>query len=397
LIRNVDVMEEAHKLKILVVDDTVVYRKIVSDVIAELPGVEVVGTAHNGKAALFKVRTLKPDLLTLDIEMPEMNGLEVLENLRKMAPKVGVIMLSTLTQEGGTMTMRALELGAFDFIPKPQSGTMAENRIVIKNALGPIIKAFSRSSAIWGLLNSTGKKTVTSPRRIDKPLLPGSQPFQGRSGSSSIVAIGISTGGPNALARMLPQLPADIGVPIVIVQHMPPMFTTSLAKSLNNKCRLSVREAVDGEPLTANVIYIAPGGKQMKVAAGADGKQRVIRITDDPPENSCKPSVDYLFRSVADHFVGRATGVIMTGMGCDGTAGLKEMKKNGALVIAQEESSCVVYGMPKEPVESGLADAVVSLDHIAEEILKTLSSVGGRHYQPPGSTVLSSKVERQIG
>jgi two-component system, chemotaxis family, protein-glutamate methylesterase/glutaminase len=311
---------------------------------------------------------------------------------------VGAIMLSTLTQEGGTMTMRALELGAFDFIPKPQTGTMAENRLAVKNALGPIIKAFSRSSAIWSLLNHTGKQTPRKPRRIDKPhIVRTAQPLRGRTGSSAIVAIGISTGGPNALARMLPLLPGDIGVPIVIVQHMPPMFTTSLAKSLNNRCRLTVREAVDGETLTANVVYIAPGGKHMKVTAGADGRHRVIRITDDPPENSCKPSVDYLFRSIADHFVGRATGVIMTGMGSDGTAGLQSMKKNGAVVIAQDESSCVVYGMPKEPIESGIADVVVPLDHIAEEILKTLSPINGKPYHPSGSPVSPSKVERRIG
>jgi len=171
---------------------------------------------------------------------------------------------------------------------------------------------------------------------------------------------------------MLPRIPGDIGVPIVIVQHMPPLFTRSLANSLNNKCQLDVREAANGEPLLPNVAYIAPGGAQMKIVAGADGKQRVIKITNDPPENNCKPSVDYLFRSIADHYVGRATGVIMTGMGSDGAKGLKLMKNNGATVIAQDESSCVVFGMPKEPIESGIADVVAPLDHIAAEILKTV-------------------------
>ncbi len=362
-----------HRLKVLVVDDTVVYRKIVSDVLAEFPNVEVVGTAHTGKAALMKIKSLQPDLLTLDIEMPEMNGLQVLEALQKNAPDIGAVMLSTLTREGGTMTMRALDLGAFDFIPKPQSGTMAENKLAVKNALGPILKAFQRSRDIRKLL--TRNESTGQPMAGVKRLAPTApRPIAGkRTGYSSIVAIGISTGGPNALALMLPMLPDNIGVPVVVVQHMPPMFTQSLAASLDNKCKLTVREASDGEPLEANVVYIAPGGKQMKIVAGADGKKRVVKITDDPPENSCKPSVDYLFRSVADHYIGRSTGVIMTGMGSDGTLGLEHMKKNGAVSIAQDETSCVVYGMPKEAIQSGHVDVVAPLNRIAKEILKTLA------------------------
>ncbi len=360
----------------MVVDDTVVYRKIVSDVLAELPDVEVVGTAHNGKAALLKIKTLKPDLLTLDIEMPEMSGLEVLEQLHKVAPGVGAVMLSTLTQEGGAMTMRALELGAFDFIPKPQSGTMAGNKEVVKKALGPIVKAFSRSRGISKALGRP-QPTIRPQFRSDKPSFRKPSPLVGkRTGPSAIIGIGISTGGPNALARMLPRLPGDIGVPVVIVQHMPPVFTQSLAKSLNAKCALEVCEATNGEPLRPNVVYIAPGGKQMKIVAGADGKQRVLKITNDPPENSCKPSADYLFRSIADLYVGRATGVIMTGMGSDGTSGLKLMKRNGAVIIAQDEASCVVFGMPKEPIDSGIVDVVTPLDTIAQHIVKTLTHRG---------------------
>lgn len=361
-------------LKVLVVDDTVVYRKIVSDVLAELPDVEVVGTAHNGKAALLKIQTLQPDLLTLDIEMPEMNGIEVLDQIRQKNYQVGVVMLSTLTQKGGAMTMRALELGAFDFIPKPQSGTMSENREIVRAAMEPILKAFSRNKDIKSLLSRTGLKTAGgATAALVKPRRPPVTRISKAQNKASIIAIGISTGGPRALAEMLPKLPADLGVPVVIVQHMPPLFTQSLAKSLDNKCAITVREAVDGELLKPNVAYIAPGGKQMKIVAGADGCQRVIKITDDPAENSCKPSVDYLFRSVADHYVGRATGVIMTGMGSDGTKGLHAMKVNGATVIAQDESTCVVFGMPKEPIESGMADVVVPLDRLAEEILRTVS------------------------
>jgi two-component system chemotaxis response regulator CheB len=363
-------------LKVLVVDDTVVYRKIVSDVLAEIPNVEVVGTAHNGKAALLKVRTLKPDLLTLDIEMPEVNGLEVLAELQKTAPRVGAVMLSTLTSEGGVMTMKALELGAFDFIPKPQAGNMAANKEAVKKALKPILDAFARSRRILGVLPKTKPAARTVRREKPGRSMVSRPVISLQAKPSSIIGIGISTGGPNALAQLLPQLPADINVPVVIVQHMPPMFTKSLAKSLDQKCGLDVREAVNGEPLKHNTVYIAPGGKQMKIVAGHDGKQRTIEITDDPPENSCKPSVDYLFRSIAQMYVGRATGVIMTGMGSDGSQGLRQMKKNGAFVIAQNEASCVVFGMPKEPIESGIVDVVAPLNDIASAILSSISYRG---------------------
>ena len=370
-------MALSRALKVMVVDDTVVYRKIVSDVLSEIPGVEVVGTAHNGKAALVKIKSLKPDLLTLDIEMPEMSGLELLQRLDTEAPGVGAVMLSTLTREGGALTMRALELGAFDFIPKPQSGTMSENMLAVRDALAPIIQAFIRSRKI-----SDGATKIQRPgdhgrtgHAAKRPVV-CSKPSVRRTGNSSIIAIGISTGGPNALARMLPKLPADIGVPIVIVQHMPPMFTQSLAKSLDGKCAIGVHEAINGEPLRPNTAYIAPGGKQMKIVPGADGRQRVVKITDDPPENSCRPSVDYLFRSIAELYVGRSTGVIMTGMGSDGTAGLKHMRTNGAFVIAQDEATCVVFGMPREPIHQGLVDVVAPLDSISMEILKTVAYCG---------------------
>jgi two-component system chemotaxis response regulator CheB len=363
-------------LKVLVVDDTVVYRKIVSDVLAELPNVKVVGTAHNGKAALLKVKTLQPDLLTLDIEMPEVNGLEVLEELQKTAPHIGTVMLSTLTNEGGVMTMKALELGAFDFIPKPQSGTMAANKEAVQKALAPILTAFSRSRRVLGRIPNSRHAARTVQQRKPATTARLAPSVAKTTRPSSIIGIGISTGGPNALAKMLPQLPADINVPVVIVQHMPPMFTKSLAKSLDQKCALDVHEAIDGEPLKPNAVYIAPGGKQMKIVAGADGKQRVIKITNDPPENSCKPSVDYLFRSIAEMYVGRATGVIMTGMGSDGSEGLCQMKRNGAFVIAQDEASCVVFGMPKEPIEAGIVDVVSPLGGIASAVLKSLSYRG---------------------
>ncbi|MBA4368303.1 MAG: chemotaxis response regulator protein-glutamate methylesterase [Desulfobacterium sp.] len=370
-------------LKVMVVDDTIVYRKIVTDILSELSDVEVVGTASNGKLALHKIPMLKPDLITLDIEMPEMNGLDFLTHVQEEWPEIGVVMLSTSTQEGGEMTIRALELGAFDFIPKPLSGTMADNKEEIKKILTPMLKAFKRRREIQNILSGKHAPSVSKTKSTPPPQkkIVSEDTIAQRmkkvtrqiSAKSEIVAIGISTGGPNALAKMMPMIPPDIGVPILIVQHMPPIFTESLAKSLDAKSALPVREARDGQILTKNTALIAPGGKHMKIVASADGMNRIIRITDDPPENSCRPSVDYLFRSIAEHYVGRATGVIMTGMGADGCKGAKLLKKNGAFIIAQDEDSCTVFGMPKEIIEADLADAVVSLDIMAQEIVNSVA------------------------
>ena len=371
-------------LKVLIVDDTIVYRKIVSDVLFDMPGVEVVGSAHNGKSAITKIASLNPDLLTLDIEMPEMNGIEVLEHIRDKGLDVGAVMLSTLTHEGGEMTMKALDLGAFDFILKPQEGSMAENTETLKTTIAPILKAFTRRNEIKDLLK--GKIDSKGTHKEDKHLKTSDQVVKRMNGirgrlrsKAEIVAIGISTGGPKALAQMMPSLPSNLGVPILIVQHMPPMFTMSLAKSLDSKCSFEVREAKDGEPVRSNVAFIAPGGKQMKIVAGADGTSRVIRITDDPPENNCKPSVDYLFKSIAHHYIGRATGVIMTGMGSDGFLGLELMKKNGYTIIAQNSETSVVYGMPKGPIDAGIVDVIAPLDMIANEICLTVKQTVRRN------------------
>jgi two-component system chemotaxis response regulator CheB len=376
------------KLRVLVVDDTIVYRKAVSDILAEIPGVEVVGVAHNGKIAMSKIATLKPDLLTLDIEMPIMNGIEVLGELQSNYPNIGAVMVSTLTSDGGEMTMKALELGAFDFILKPTAKNQAESKKQLKDALAPIIKEYKRSRTAASLLSNKGRFNRSSKPVLRTPLKPlsakrptsaavnnkatvQSKPSM-RRGKSEIITIGISTGGPNALTQMLPMLPGNIGVPIVIVQHMPPVFTKSLATSLNAKCALTVKEAEDREIIQDNTVYIAPGGKQMKLVASADGQNRQIKITNDPPENSCRPSADYLFRSVGDYYVGRTTAVIMTGMGSDGTKGLQILKQKGAKIIAQNEETCVVFGMPKKPIESGIADVIAPLNKIADEITKSV-------------------------
>ncbi len=373
---------EKKPLRILVVDDTVVYRKTVSDILADIPGVEVVGTANNGKIAMMKIASLKPDLLTLDIEMPEMNGLDVLRAMKTEAPDVGAIILSTLTHKGGDLTIKALELGAFDYVTKPETGSIEESKNQIKKILALLIKSFSRQLEMRNILRGSNYNKAYKPTAASSYLRDASLNRRRQSVSQTtrkikaeIVGIGVSTGGPKALSEMLPKIPENINVPILIVQHMPPMFTDSLAKSLDAQCAIAVKEAMDGEVVQPNIAFIAPGGKQMKIVASADGLNRIIRITDDPPENSCKPSVDYLFRSIAEHYVGRAAGVIMTGMGSDGTLGLRMMKRNGSYIIAQDESSCIVFGMPKKPIDEGIVDIITPLDKIADEICNSVKPV----------------------
>ncbi|MEA2083857.1 MAG: chemotaxis response regulator protein-glutamate methylesterase [Thermodesulfobacteriota bacterium] len=359
------------KIKVLVVDDTIFYRKIISDILQTFPEVDVVGTASNGKIALSRIMTLKPDLLTLDIEMPVMDGLQLLREIQKQKLNVECVMLSSKTLKGSEATMQALELGAFDFIPKPDETSAETNKAQIRTSLNNILSAFCRrlemKEKLRSKLSLTRKGPVVRPVAALKPSVKGFK----RTEKSQAIAIGISTGGPNALAGMLPRLPADLGVPILLVQHMPPAFTTSLATSLDKKCALKVKEAENGETVKPNMVYIAPGGMQMKVASSADFK-KIIRIIDDPPENNCKPSVDYMFRSVAREFGSKSTCVVMTGMGADGRLGLSVTKAAGAISIAQDEETCVVYGMPKAVVDAGLADVVVPLDSIADEIMKTI-------------------------
>jgi two-component system, chemotaxis family, protein-glutamate methylesterase/glutaminase len=359
----------AEPLKVLVVDDSPLYRKVIGDILGELPGVQVVGTAHNGKMALSRLQALRPDLLTLDVEMPEMDGLEVLRAIQSQGLDVGAIMCSTLTQRGSDTTIAALELGAFDFITKPNGSSLDENRRSLRNALAPLTQAFASRRRIKKILRGS----IPPPSQgVPEPSLAANRPGAGpsRRRLPAVVGIGVSTGGPAALAQMLPQLPGNLGVPFLIVQHMPPIFTHSLAQRLDAKCSVKVQEAADGMPLLPNVALIAPGGKQMKVASSVVPAQKIVRITGDPPENSCRPSVDYLFRSLAEHYGDLAAAVIMTGMGSDGSAAIKLLKKRGATIIAQDEASCVVYGMPKEPIESGAADMIVPLDQLAAAICR---------------------------
>jgi two-component system, chemotaxis family, protein-glutamate methylesterase/glutaminase len=360
-------------IRVLIVDDTVTYRKIVGDVLSDISCVEVVGAAANGKIALQKIEQLRPDLLTLDLEMPEMDGLEVLQHLQHTGSDVRAIMLSGATAEGADSTMKALKLGAFDFVSKPTGGDAGKNAELLRHELNLKIKAFALSKRVHTILNKPGPTpphTLTTPHPSKENALVThpQRAFEISTGRPEVVALGISTGGPASLIRMLPMLPADLDVPVLIVQHMPPVFTKSLADDLNHRCALTVSEACDGQSVSPGHVLIAPGGKQMKVEKA--GAHIVVRITDDPPENSCKPSADYLFRSVSNICGGNAIGVIMTGMGNDGTRGCREMKQRGASIIAQDEATCVIFGMPKGPIDEGLTDVVAPLDRIAGEIVR---------------------------
>ncbi|MBN1491253.1 MAG: chemotaxis response regulator protein-glutamate methylesterase, partial [Phycisphaerae bacterium] len=333
-------------LRVLVVDDTVMYRKVISELLDELPGIEVVGAAANGKIALQKIELLHPDLLTLDLAMPEMDGLEVLRRLQDTNTSVGAIMLSAFTTEGADATVAALRLGAFDFVVKPTGRTIDESAQMLRAELRTKIETFARAQSIHRILADAVPSKPPLPPRTDVAermqrlaMAPHAKP--------TVVALGISTGGPQALTTMLPMLPADLAAGMLIVQHMPPMFTKSLAESLDEKCALHVCEAHDGQAVELGHVLIAPGGKQMRVERADD--RVVARITDDPPENSCKPSVDYLFRSVANVYGASALGIIMTGMGSDGTLGCRLLKRRGATIVTQDEATCVVYGMPKVP------------------------------------------------
>jgi two-component system chemotaxis response regulator CheB len=360
-------------MRALVVDDSVVFRRVVSEALERIPGIQVVGTASNGRKAVQQVLELQPDLVTLDIEMPELDGLQVLEALRDARCDAGIIVLSGLTARASTLTVKALERGAFDFITKPAADSIEQSKELVLEALRPRVNALSRRREIQVLLRQPVAPKPVAPRPVAaaprfQPTPRAAEPAakQWVARKPDMVLIGVSTGGPNALAQVLPGIPRDIGVPILIVQHMPPIFTASLADSLSAKCAIGVREARAGDALEPNTAYIAPGGRQMRITNG--GNCGVIQITDDPPENNCRPAVDYLFRSAANQFPGRSMAVILTGMGSDGVLGLRLLKRHGCHVIAQDEASCVVYGMPRAAVEAGVVDAVLPLDQIAGRI-----------------------------
>lgn len=359
-------------LRTLVADDSVVFRRAITEALATLPDVVVIGTAPNGKIALQKVIELRPDLLTLDIEMPELDGIGVLEAMRAQAIDTSVIVVSAVTQRGGRLTMQALEKGAFDFVTKPQGMSASDSIALITKDLTPRVRALAHRRQIRAILRP-GSLPSSAKEKSTEIIHRPTNSSVNRTGTQrpEFVLIGVSTGGPAALARILPMIPSDLGVPVLIVQHMPPFFTQSLAESLAARCSLKVMESGDNQLLLPNHVYIAPGGRQMKLIQAQDGQIRT-QLTDDPPENNCKPSVDYLFRSASQCIPGRAMAVILTGMGNDGTNGLRLLRRHGCFTIAQDEATSVVFGMPKSAIEANLVDTILPVDTIASRVTSTV-------------------------
>ena len=348
----------AKKIKVLIVDDSALIRALLKEIISQEDDMEVVGVASDPMIAREKIRALQPDVITLDIEMPRMDGLEFLEKLMRLHP-LPVIMISTHTFEGSAATLRALELGAVDFIAKPKVDI--QNKLeTYANLITEKIRIAAQAN-VHPLHGSSTSKPVT-PKKV-KPLKAISTNLE------KLIVIGASTGGTEAIKEILIRMPID-SPPILVVQHMPEGFTKSYAARLDSLCEIAVNEAVHGQRVVAGHAYLAPGGSHFSIIR--TGKHYICQISDDEPVNYHRPSVDVLFHSVAALIENNAIGVILTGMGKDGAAGLKLLHDQGCKTFAQDKASCVVYGMPKEAIERGAADEVLPLDEMSERILMHL-------------------------
>ncbi len=366
---NKKMLPKGARIRVLVVDDSVVIRRLVTHALEQEPTLEVVGTASNGAIALQRIPQLNPDVLTLDIEMPEMDGLETLRHIRQDFSQVRVIMFSTLTERGGLATLEALTLGADDYVTKASNeGSLDRSMAKLREELIPKIKQFFHLPG--QCLAASSAKEPDAAKHAPTPSV-GTPHFNPAWERPKVLAIGVSTGGPNALGAILPELPRNFPLPVVVVQHMPPMFTRMLAERLDASCALSVREATEGASVEPGKILIAPGDFHMKVIRFRDSVS--VRLDQSTPLNSCRPAVDALFASVSEVYGGAAIGVILTGMGQDGLRGSEILKAQGARIIAQDEASCVVWGMPGAVVNAGLADSVAPLDQIIPQILRITS------------------------
>lgn len=361
------------KIRVVVVDDSALVRSLLTEIINRQKDMECVGTANDPLIAREMIRELNPDVITLDVEMPRMDGIDFLGRLMRLRP-MPVVMISTLTERGAEVTLRALELGAVDFVAKPRIG-LAEG---IKE-LSDLIVEKIRVAATAHI------RRAVSPAAV--PAEPGAHPeaaanapikLLGRLSTEKLICIGSSTGGTEAVKEILVRLPAD-SPGVVITQHMPPGFTTSFAARLNNLCQITVKEAENGERILPGHAYIAPGGKQFHLARS--GANYLAVVDDGEPVNRHKPSVEVLFRSCAQIVGPNAFGIMLTGMGNDGARAMREMKDAGSYNYVQDEASCVVFGMPREAILHGAADEVLPLTAIAPALLARLSSVAGDRYR----------------
>ncbi|MBE5959915.1 MAG: chemotaxis response regulator protein-glutamate methylesterase [Lachnospiraceae bacterium] len=367
------------KKNILIVDDSALMRRVISDIIASDDRLTIADTASNGLQA-FDLVTLNPkkyDLILLDINMPKMNGIEFLEQLEKLKLRQKIIIVSTLAKEGAKETIRCLELGAFDFVTKPESFLEAKNDSFKKRVLGSLWVALSLPEVVQenteknmpgariGISTTRALHDLTASKVVRKPYV------KSGAGANKIVALACSTGGPKALQQVIPKLSRDLDAPMLVVQHMPKGFTNSLAARLHELSEVTVKEAEHGDVLQKGVVYIAKGGCQMRVVKKREGY--TLSVTEEPARNGLKPCADIMYESLLDTAFDDITCVVLTGMGGDGTLGIKQLNdKKNIYVIAQDEPSCTVYGMPKVVHEAGLTDEVVDLSQIAGAIQKNV-------------------------
>ncbi len=385
----------ADELRVLIVDDNAACRTYMSGIVRSIKDTQVVATAPNGRLAMARLKQMPVDVVLLDFDMPEMDGLETLSHIQASHAEVGVVMVTDDYSAHADKVVQALQGGAIECVSKTDSlcveNGSQELRLRLVTLLG-LVRSRRDTQAVRHLthsgssLSEIGEHSEPEPVLAEKATrstlsedLPSPSTISRVPARVEVVAIGVSTGGPNALTKLVPKLPGDLGVPVVLVQHMPEDITVSLAASLSKKSSLNVREGADGDELRPNVVYLAPGGKHMVVEQDQRGDSLVsrhIRLNNAPPENSCRPSVDVLFRSLAKAFDGDILAVIMTGMGSDGVKGVQTMKQKRCYCLTQTEKTCVVYGMPRSIDEANLSDEKVDLEYLAERIVTLVNGTG---------------------
>ena len=359
------------KIRVLVVDDSLFMRRMMSDLLSRDPELEVVGTARDGQEGLEQARQLKPDVITLDVEMPVMDGITMLERLMAEQP-TPVVMISSRTQEGAETTFRCLERGAVDFVPKP-SGAISLDLYKVSSQIIEKVKAAARVPR-YRLVSPHGTAHQEGRGR------PACLPNEGRGrpacllnkgyGDAPLVVIGASTGGPRALSTLISQLPSELVVPMLIIQHMPEGFTRSFAERLDKLSHLHVREAQEGDRLQPGVAYLAPGGHHLHLLP--DGR---LHLSQEPPLHGVRPAVDITLLSIAEHYRGKVVVAILTGMGNDGAMGVRMLHAKGARILAEDESSCVVFGMPRAAIQTGCVHRVVPIEQMANALYEEVLSL----------------------
>jgi two-component system chemotaxis response regulator CheB len=359
-------MTSGQRTRILVVDDSAVMRSLLRSVVCADPGMEVAGTAGDGESALSAIESVRPDLVLLDVEMPVMDGLVTLRKLRAKGHKMPVIMCSSLTQRGAKVTIEALACGASDYVGKPSG--QADRQAATKALSLELIPKIQALTSMQRVVPTASPRLPLAASFAPPPKAP---PI---TSTPTALAIGVSTGGPAALDILLPALPGNFPLPVLIVQHMPELFTKLFAERLNGRCPLRVLEAAEGMPVTVGTIYIAKGNWHMEVVSAARiGLPNTLRLNQGPPENHCRPAVDVLFRSVAAAYGAGALALVLTGMGSDGMLGCRVIRDHGGSILAQDQASSTVWGMPGAVTNAGLAQKVLPLNAIAPELLRIAS------------------------